>query len=400
MTNTNVKISLFPLIMAVSLAVLNTALISPALPAMRTFYSISVNQAQFIILTFIVGYSISQLLSGSLANIYGYRTFLITSIALGVFGTAMCILSYYTYSYSIMIIGRFINGLGVSAGLVLAFAVINHFFKGKKATVSITYCQISLALVPAFSNMIGGYLTYHFGFISCFYFLFIYNTLSCILCFKLHKSIDKDKTGYFSITTIVSELSSAFKNKKVVSNSFLYGLSLSLIYGCIITLPFIGIDYLKLNEEIYGTLFFCSYLGYFTGCLIIIFTHHKIKELNFIMIGNIISIAGGIVLFLSIISGYNSVALIFSSIFTVLLGVPFVFVSTISLGISSHHNKANASSVFNFIYAVFTVSILFMLTFTKGSLLLVVPLGIILLMVVSMIFFFLTINKWYKNKIE
>lgn len=392
------KYTIYPLIISVSLAVLNVSLISPALPAMRNYYSISVYQSQLIVIIFIIGYAICQLLFGTLANIFGYRKCLILGLTIGTIGSIICVLSYYVNSYSILILGRFIDGLGISAGLVLSFAVIHDFYKDKKAKSCTTYCLMSLALVPAFANLIGGYLTFNFGFILCFYFLVIYNAAACLFCIILPKILNDKKVAFISISNILQNYAEVLKNKKVVTAAILYGLCLIIIYGCIITLPFIGIDYLKLNAEVYGTLFLYSYLGYFVGCLIINFTSHKINESSSIFLGILVTMIGGILLYISILLGSTNTAILFTALFIVFLGTPFIFVNTIIVGISSHKNKANASSIFNFIYALFAVVTLLFMDTIHVSLLLIVPAGIILLMIISLIIYFLTIRKWTASR--
>jgi len=356
-----------------SLAVFNVALLSPALPGIQNYYDVTSRSAQYIVIAFMIGYSLSQLSFGAICTTLGYKKSMFSGIMIGVIGTILCIYSCYVANYNFMLLGRFIEGFGTSCGLTLCFALANELYEGKAARNVTTYGLMAAAILPAFSNYIGGFLVFHLGWISCFELLLICNFVAAFTVFFLPKTLSTKKNNKVSVSKLVKNYSSAIKNPNIFFGAILYGLFLATIYLTIEILPFIGIGELHLNVERFGFLFLLSYLGYFTGTIISRLTTKKISAIHTVLIGIIVTLSGSSFIGLSYLTGNLNSTILFCGVYIIFLGIPLVVINGSNIAISSHKDKANGSSIFNFIYSLFALGAVFLPQFLSGNFELLLP---------------------------
>lgn len=358
----NKKPSTFILFVFISAAPFNAVLYAPALPGLTHYLSISKDQAQLTIATFLLGYALSQFIFGPIANAFGRKNASIIGITTGILGTLLCILSGLLKQYDLLIIGRLISALGVSSGVTLTYTMINDSYDDIKARQITGYCVLSFAIAPGAANFVGGIITGHFGWMGCFYFLLLYNTFLLLILLNLSETLTTEKRVHFNVRNIIRGYTGVFKNLKVILLSIMYGFKTAALYAIVTLIPFIAIHTLKMTPAIFGTVFFSSYSGYILGTLIANRLVTRINAAKSVLIGMCFSTFGGFLMLGFSLLHQISVYSMFASIAIIMLGFPFVFINASMMGIKAHDkDRANASSVFNFIsifMAFLTVTIL------------------------------------------
>src|SRR5262245_16122030 len=120
---------IFILIIISSFASMGAIIFAPALPAIAQYFHISQGHSQLTITLFLLGYSIGQLIYGPLANRFGRKPAFYIGIAIATVGSLISIASEPLHSFNALILGRLLEALGSSAGLVISFTVINdHYY--------------------------------------------------------------------------------------------------------------------------------------------------------------------------------------------------------------------------------------------------------------------------------
>ncbi len=125
----------------------------------------NVNKAQLIISSFILGTGIGQLISGPISDTFGRKP--IITIGLVVFITA-CVVAYFAKSLELMLVARFIQGLGVSAPRTVTLALIRDLYSGRKMAQVMSLAMAIFVLVPAVAPSIGQLLFINFGWRSIY----------------------------------------------------------------------------------------------------------------------------------------------------------------------------------------------------------------------------------------
>lgn len=157
----------------------------PAFPNIAKDLNLSnVNKAQLIISSFILGTGIGQLISGPISDTFGRKP--IITIGLGIFIIACCI-AYYAKSLELMLVARFIQGLGVSAPRTVTMALIRDLYSGRKMAQVMSLAMAIFVLVPALAPSLGQILFINFGWRSI-YIAFIFFALLGLIWLNLRQT--------------------------------------------------------------------------------------------------------------------------------------------------------------------------------------------------------------------
>ncbi|HJO96221.1 MAG TPA: MFS transporter [Victivallales bacterium] len=346
-----VFIILFPL------GAINSVLYAPALPYIQQSLHLSTGTIKSSITYALLGYTISQVIYGPLANIYGRKRMLITGMTVAILGSILSLIAAYSTNFNTMLISRIIVGLGAGSGLILVYTMINDLFTGVRARQVTCAAVMAVAFAPGISSIIGGYLTHDFGYRSCFICLLIINIIGLSAVFFIKETYKGNKIK-LNLKEIYSGYKKAIKNYTVLKYSILYGLMLIIIYNLVAVAPFISTYQFKMSASRFGTVFFFSYLGYASGNICVMILVKYLKEKQMIKIGiTIISMMLLLMLCLDYSSRLNALGF-FIITFIMLIGIPFVIVNSSVLAFKSHNDKACASAIVNFVsMAIATISV-------------------------------------------
>ena len=100
----------------------------PSLPAITEHFGVPAQLVQWTIPSYLIGYSLAQLFCGAFSDAWGRRGLLIIGIVLY---TGASLLAASASSISVLILMRFVQGLGVAAPGVLARAIASDSFDSR-----------------------------------------------------------------------------------------------------------------------------------------------------------------------------------------------------------------------------------------------------------------------------
>jgi len=342
------KPHLISLMLLSAFAVMGAIVMTPALPTIGDFFGESISNTQLVITLFLLGYSLGQLLYGPLANRYGRKPALYIGIFIATLGSLFSIISSPMDSFNLLLLGRFLEAIGASAGLAVSFTIVNDYYYENDARRITSALMIAFAVVPGIAVTVGGFLVQYLRWQSCFYFLLLYGMVLLIAACRLPETLLEKDTNAMKFRKIVDKYIEKFSIKKLVGFAAVSGLSSACVYVFGAEGPFIGIHLLNTPPALYGSLALLPYVGTLIGSLLLIkFSHvnpHKILKIAFSL--EVVGVFSMLFLFLfKAVSLYTM--LIPMGIFC--LGHPMIAASSISLAMQQHGDKANTSAVLNFI---------------------------------------------------
>ncbi|MEZ7499492.1 MFS transporter [Flavobacterium sp. Arc3] len=219
----------------VPLSGLATDVYLPSMPQMGISLHTSASNIQLTLMLFLVSYGLTQIVAGSLLDIYGrYR---MSIQALFVFVIASLVIAT-TDSIWVIYIMRILHGISVAFIVVAKRTFFVDVYEGDKQKNYLSIITIVWSVAPIIAPFIGGYLQHGFGWRSNFYLLAIFGFLMLILelifsgeTLKIRKKIQ--------LTEIKNSYSEMLQKK-----DFRYGLMmLGVSYGTVmfygLTGPFI-----------------------------------------------------------------------------------------------------------------------------------------------------------------
>lgn len=139
---------------------LATDLYLPALPIMPSELNTSASNIQMTIGVMTFGVALGQLFGGPISDTMGRKLPLITGNLLCVISSIICA---YAPSIEILLLGRFLQGLTGSVGVVIAKAIARDFAFGQELTKLFALLMMVNGLAPVIAPLIGGQIiTIHY----------------------------------------------------------------------------------------------------------------------------------------------------------------------------------------------------------------------------------------------
>lgn len=110
------------------------------------------NQAQFVLSALFLGLGLGQMIYGPLSDRYGRKPAIQAGLALFAVG---CVLSIFATSFSIMLVGRVLQGLGVAGPRIATVAMVRDRYAGAAMAEIMSLIMTLFVLVPAVAPAIG-----------------------------------------------------------------------------------------------------------------------------------------------------------------------------------------------------------------------------------------------------
>ena len=254
------------LTLAVALGPLATDLYLPSLPAIGRYFAADVAATQLTLSVFLVGFAVSQLVYGALSDRFGRRPVMLAGLVIFLAASALCALAP---SLELLILGRFLQALGVCAGPVLGRAVVRDVFGPGRAAKVLSYMAAAMALGPAIGPIIGGLLEAWVGWRANFWAL----TVICgVLLLGMglvlpETNRHKDPTATQPLR-MLGNFATLLGHRGYLGYALIVACAYSGIFAFISGSSFLLIEVAGLSPEAYGFCFAAAVLGYMIGTLI------------------------------------------------------------------------------------------------------------------------------------
>lgn len=180
------------------LAALSTDIYLPAMPAIANDMKTNMAMVQITLALFFATFALGQLIYGPMSDNFGRRKVLLVGISL--FGCA-ALLCANAVSVEMLMLGRFLLGLGACAGAVSSFAICRDVYDKTELTKTIAIVSAAIGIAPLVAPSIGAILNELYGWQSIFYFLAIY---AFMLFFWILHSLPETNNPRLKITQQVS----------------------------------------------------------------------------------------------------------------------------------------------------------------------------------------------------
>lgn len=140
----------------VSLIIVDSTIVNVSVPAIITDLGISSTQVQWVQESYTIVFASLLLLFGSLADQLGRKRLLITGIAIFAFSSVAAAVAS---SGSLLIVGRFAQGVGGAMILPSTLSLLNATFAGRERGIAFAIWGSTIGGMAAVGPLIGGWLT-------------------------------------------------------------------------------------------------------------------------------------------------------------------------------------------------------------------------------------------------
>jgi len=136
-----------------SLAALSTDAMLPALPAIGLDLGLQQeNAGQLVVSTLFLGMAVGQLFYGPVSDSSGRKPAIYVGFLLFMAG---CLLSMVSGSFTVMLAGRLLQGIGVAGPRSVTTALIRDLYEGRRMAQVMSFIATVFILVPVIAPMLG-----------------------------------------------------------------------------------------------------------------------------------------------------------------------------------------------------------------------------------------------------
>lgn len=336
------------LVLLSAFAAMGAILMTPALPEIAKYFHTSIGLTQLTVTSFLLGYAIGQLVYGPIANRFGRKPALFVGIALATAGSLFSILSSPVESFYLLIIGRFLEALGASAGLVISMTIINDFYYPEQIRRIMAFIMLSFAIMPGLGIAIGGILVEYIDWQACFYFLLLYGLVLIFPVRRLSETLVEIDHKALHYKHLVKTYLKMFRNKKLIGFSLCAGFSTACIYVFGAAGPFIGIQVLHISPAIYGLLGLTPFIGTLIGSLALLrFTHTN--PLLVLKIAFLLELSAAFIMFAFFKFNVVTLLTLLIPMGFLCMGHPILAGTALPLAMRQSEEKAISTAVVNFV---------------------------------------------------
>jgi DHA1 family bicyclomycin/chloramphenicol resistance-like MFS transporter len=214
----------FIVIMAALMSLVSLA-IDALLPAMTnigdTIGIINATNNQLLITMIFLGLGFGQLISGPLSDSYGRKPIIYIGFIVFAFASLICV---FSTSLEMMIVGRIIQGIGLSAPRTISIAMIRDRFSGNYMAKVMSFVVAIFILVPVVAPALGKIMLDLYGWQSIFYSQLLFGLAVMLWLWKRQpETLKKENKRDFKLVLLIAGLKEFIKHKNAVIFTFFSG---------------------------------------------------------------------------------------------------------------------------------------------------------------------------------
>lgn len=156
---TSKSLVLLTIIMMDLLTGMEFDLFVPSFPELQHQFNLSTFWIEALLSINFLGYCFSLFFVGGLADRYGRKPVLLMGLTLFIIGCVLCLWAPF---YPLLLIGRFLHGVGIAAPAILSFLIIADAYPLKQQQVFMAMMNGVMNMAVAVSPVVGSYITFYF----------------------------------------------------------------------------------------------------------------------------------------------------------------------------------------------------------------------------------------------
>ncbi|MGF1721956.1 multidrug effflux MFS transporter [Vibrio kyushuensis] len=247
----------------ISVGQLSMGLVFPSLPWIAKDFEISLEKAQLLVSIYLLGFGPSQFIYGPISDALGRKKVLLTGLFIALLGLLMII--FFSHSFTGMVAGRFLQGLGTGCCAVLARASTRDRFNGADLPIAMSYIAMVASITPLFAPVIGGFINFHFGWSMVFMSLLGYVSFAWIIFALRFKETVMQRSAVPSPAKIVKQYRELLTSRYFMSFASIGWLNFSLMITTVSVMPFIMQNQIGMTSDQYALWALIPALGMLLG---------------------------------------------------------------------------------------------------------------------------------------
>lgn len=150
----------------------------PSFPEIQNLFSLTPTWVAALLSVNFIGYCLSLFYVGTMADHYGRKPIITAGLVIFVLGSMLCL---WSPTYYVMLVGRFLQGIGIAAPAILSFLIIADAYPIKEQQFLLAMLNGSMNAAVAASPVLGSYIAAYFHWQGNFAALLLLGILVLIM---------------------------------------------------------------------------------------------------------------------------------------------------------------------------------------------------------------------------
>jgi len=210
-----------------------------------------VTDGQLLVTMIFLGLGIGQLFFGPLSDTYGRKKMIYVGFILFVFASFICV---FSESLTIMIAGRILQGIALSAPRTISISIIRDSYEGDYMAKIMSFVTVIFIIVPTIAPALGKFILDYYSWQAIFYVQLLFVVIIGFwFAIRQPETLSKANRIPFTLKVFITGTKEVFSYKKtiactaisaLITGSFMVYLSASqqvfqLQYGLVDEFPYI-----------------------------------------------------------------------------------------------------------------------------------------------------------------
>jgi DHA1 family bicyclomycin/chloramphenicol resistance-like MFS transporter len=261
------------LALMISFVALSMDAMLPALPDIgRDFGLKYANDAQFVVSALIFGLAIGQLIYGPLSDSTGRKPAIFASMVIFTLG---CLLSIFAIRYEIMLVGRFVQGIGASGPRSVIVALVRDQYAGRSMARMMSAVMAVFIVVPAVAPTLGQAILLVSDWRGIFVALMLLSVIALTwFTIRQPETLARERRVVFNAKKIVIAVVEVCADRTALGYTLAAGFIMGAFLGYLNSVQ-------QVFQEIYGLgrqfPFYMAVLALFVGCASFFSSHIVVR---------------------------------------------------------------------------------------------------------------------------
>ena len=330
-----------------ALGPLATDMYLPAMPAMREALGTGADQIQLTLSLYLIGFAMAQLLCGPLSDRFGRKPILAAGMGIFLLASLACA---FAPNIETLLVARFFQALGGSAGPVLGRAAVRDIHGPFEASRILSYMASVMALAPALAPVVGAGLLVWFGWDAIFLALAFYALAMLGLIAMMPEPLPKDRRQSIKPSALATTFRSLLGQRDFIGYTLANAAAFSGLFAFLSGSSFVLIDYMGVSPDVYGYLFAAIVLGFFIGSMASAKLSRRRSRHQLLTVATLIAALGGITMALLSVAGVHTPWAVIVPNMVYMVGFGIIMPQTMGGALAPNpHCAGSASALFGFI---------------------------------------------------
>ncbi len=235
----------------------------PAMDAIRVGLDTTVPAMQGTVIAYFIAFGVAQLVYGPWSDRAGRRVPLYAGLGIFLIGSLICT---FAPTIEVLIAGRFVQGLGGAAVMVVPRAIIRDRYRGHEATRLMAANMLVIAVVPLLAPLAGAMLIRFWEWREIFGFLAILAVGALALTrFGLPESLPASARRKVSAVQLARVMGQVLTHRTFLALTLIGGFGMASFFVFIASASFVYSSAYGLTPTQFSLAFAANAIGFFTA---------------------------------------------------------------------------------------------------------------------------------------